>query len=142
MVELTASVDVAVPAETLWRAVTDWERQGGWMLGTTVRVTAGDGRSVGSRLTARTYGVKDTMTITVWDPPRRCEVSHTGRVVRGVGVFQVAPRGVDAATFHWAECLDLPFGPLGRFGWMLVRPAFRAGLRLSLRRLARSLTAG
>ncbi|HEX6074304.1 MAG TPA: SRPBCC family protein [Micromonosporaceae bacterium] len=138
-VELTESVDVSVPAERLWHAVTDWHRQGEWMLGTTVRITAGDGRSVGSRLAARTYGVTDLMVITVWDPPRRCEVSHTGRLVRGVGVFEVRPRGPDAATFRWQERLELPLGTLGRWGWILVRPGFRAGLRVSLGRLARSL---
>jgi carbon monoxide dehydrogenase subunit G len=139
VVELTESVDVPVRPQRLWRAVTDWERQGEWMLGTTVRVTAGDGRSVGSELAARTYGVTDTMVISVWDPPGRCEVRHTGRLVRGVGSFEVLPRGAETATFRWGERLDLPLGALGRLGWVLLRPVFRFGVRRSLNRLARSL---
>lgn len=138
--ELSLSVDIDSPAATVWQAVTDWERQREWMLGTTVRVTAGDGRSAGSRLAARTYGVTDTMEITVWDPPRRCEVRHTGRVVRGGGVFEVRPLDGHRSRFVWREILDPPLGMLGRLGFPLVRPLVRTGLRVSLGRLARSLS--
>jgi hypothetical protein len=77
------------------------------------------------------------MVITAWDPPRRVEVRHTGRVVRGEGVFEVRPRGTAGSTFVWTELLDLPLGALGRAGWPLVRPVMVAGVRLSLRRFAR-----
>lgn len=140
LVELTVRTPVEAPAASVWRVLTDWERQGDWMVGTTVRLASGDGRSVGAKLAARTgigpFGFTDTMKITVWDPPRRCEVLHTGRLVRGAGVFDVEPRGA-AATVVWTERLQLPFGVFGRWGWPLVRPAFRAGLKLSLSRLAR-----
>jgi uncharacterized protein YndB with AHSA1/START domain len=140
MTELTEWVDVVAPAQVVWAALTDWPRQGDWMLGTDVRVTEGDGASVGSRLAAFTgagpLGFTDTMEITAWDPPRRCEVTHTGKVVRGSGVFEVRPRGDEHATLVWTEYLDLPLGALGRAGWGLVRPAFAAGVRLSLRRFA------
>ena len=36
----------------------------------------------------------------------------------------------------WSEQLDLPLGALGRLGWPLVRPAFVAGVRMSLKRFA------
>ena len=77
------------------------------------------------------------MEITEWDPPRRCVVTHHGRVVRGDGVFEVIPLGQDRAEFRWTERLDLPLGAVGRLGWPLVRPAFRSGVGYSLRRLAR-----
>jgi hypothetical protein len=118
----------------------DWAGQGDWMLGTTVRVIAGDGASVGSRVVARTgvgpFGVRDLMEITAWVPPHRCEVRHLGRVVRGGGVFEVRPAGTGAADFVWTERLDLPLGAVGRLGWPLVRPLFTAGVRESLRRFA------
>jgi hypothetical protein len=82
-------------------------------------------------------GVLDTMTITVWDPPRECRVLHTGRLIRGDGIFGVLPRAEGASTFHWREELDLPFGALGRLGWPILRPFMLAGVRLSLRRFAR-----
>lgn len=138
--ELTERVDVDAPQWVVWSAITDWSRQGAWMLGTDVRVTEGDGESAGSRLAAFTgvgpLGFTDYMEITSWDPPRRCEVSHTGRVVRGSGVFEVRPRGDKRSTLVWTEYLDLPLDELGRAGWVLLRPAFAAGVRYSLRRFA------
>ena len=77
------------------------------------------------------------MTITSWDPPRQCLVEHTGRVVKGIGVFTVEPRGTGESTFVWREELDLPLGVLGRLGWPLVRPGFLLGVRRSLQALAR-----
>ena len=137
---LSLSVDVAASAEQTWAAVTDWARQGQWMLGTTVAVTAGDGAAVGSTLAARTgigrVGFLDTMTITAWDPPRCCAVLHTGRVVRGTGEFQVTPLGPDRSRFTWSEVLELPLGAVGRAGWPVVRPLFLAGVRRSLARFA------
>jgi carbon monoxide dehydrogenase subunit G len=139
--ELTVRVDVAAPQEVVWRVLTDWERQREWMVGTTVTVTDRDGHSVGSGLAAFTglgrLGFTDTMRITTWDPPRRCEVRHTGRLVRGFGVFDVEPQGDAASVVAWTELLDLPLGPLGRLSWPVVRPAARVGLAVSLRRLAK-----
>src|SRR5262249_61798216 len=114
--------------------------QGEWMLGTTVRVRCGDGRSVGSEVEALTgiagIGIADRMRITVWDPPSRCEMRHLGRLVRGVGIFMVHPCGTERAIFEWSEQLELPFGVLGTLGWPLIRPMFGAGLRVSLDRFA------
>ena len=137
---LTERVDVDAPPETVFAAATDWGRQGEWMLGTTVRVCRGDGHSVGSEVEAVTgiagIGVADRMQITVWDAPSRCEMRHLGRVVRGMGIFAVRPRGRDAATFEWTEQLELPLGTLGEWGWPLIRPLFGWGLRFSLDRFA------
>ncbi|MGH3673323.1 MAG: SRPBCC family protein [Pseudonocardiaceae bacterium] len=137
---LTVRVDVDAPPDTVFAAAMDWERQGEWMLGTTVRIRRGDGRSVGSELEAFTgvagIGITDSMQITVWDAPSRCEVRHLGKVVRGTGIFAVQPRGRDAATFAWTEELELPLGALGALGWRLVRPIFGWGLRFSLERFA------
>lgn len=131
---------VAAPAAVVWAAAVDWSTQHRWMLGTKVEVTAGDGRSVGSEMTAysgrRPLGFADTMVITEWDPPRRCVVRHTGKVVRGKGNFVVEPQGERASTFSWYEELQLPLGRLGAFGWRLVRPAFVLGVHYSLRRFA------
>jgi uncharacterized protein YndB with AHSA1/START domain len=144
MPELTETVDVDAPPQRVWAALTDWVHQGEWMLATDVRTVDGDAQDLGGRIAARTgvplpggrhVGVLDTMVITRWDPPRRVDVRHLGRVVRGSGVFEVRPRG-EESTFVWTEVLDLPLGALGRAGWPLVRPAMAAGVRLSLRRFA------
>jgi hypothetical protein len=137
---IDAQVEVAAPVEKVFAAATDWSRQSEWMLGTSVRVCCGDGRSVGSELQAVTgmlgIGVTDRMRITVWDAPTRCEVAHTGRVIRGKGIFQVHRRGRDRATFTWTELLELPAGGVGALVWPLIHPAVSWGMYRSLDRFA------
>lgn len=144
MPELVERVEVAAPPERVWAALTDWTRQGEWMFATDVETVDGPAQGVGGRLAARTglpvpglprVGFLDTMVITAWDPPRRVEVQHTGRLVRGPGIFQIEPRG-EESTFVWTERLDLPLGVLGRVGWVLVRPFALLGIRWSLKRFA------
>lgn len=136
MTELVLTQHVNATVDQTWAAVIDWPTQGEWMLGTTV---SGTGNAVGGTLEAYTgrkpFGFLDTMVITVWEPPYRCEVLHTGRVVKGTGVFEVreAPGGSELV---WSEVLALPLGILGKLGWPLVRPAFKAGVQKSLKRFA------
>ncbi len=137
---ISVSVDAPATPERVFAVLTDWPRHDEWMVLTSARVTAGDGHSAGSRLVAFSgvgpVGFLDTMEITRWEPPRTVAVRHTGRLVRGIGLFHVLPREDGGSTIVWEEELELPFGPLGRFGWPLVRPLGTALLRHSLRRLA------
>ncbi|MDF2975749.1 MAG: Polyketide cyclase / dehydrase and lipid transport [Actinomycetospora sp.] len=143
--EISVSVDIDAPVETVWAEVTDWESQGEWMLGTDVRVTEGDGKTPGTRVAAFTgigpLGVMDRIELVGWDPPHRATVRHVGRVIRGSGTFTVVERrtedGRAGSTFTMAEQLDLPLGPLGALGWPLTKPVFTWGLRRSLAELAR-----
>jgi hypothetical protein len=143
---LVLTVDVDAPVEQTWAGVTDWARQGEWMLGTRVWPTAQGGQGVGGGIEAITgvgpLGVLDRMEITLWEPPHRCHVLHLGRVVRGTGAMEVEPLPGDRSRFVWREDLDLPLGLLGRLGWPLVRPAFAFGVQLSLKRFARWVEAG
>jgi len=140
-VVLELTVDVDAPVAATWAGAVDWAGQGEWMLGTTVRPVTQGGQGVGGRIEAFTgigrAGFVDPMTVTRWEPPRRCHVVHTGRLVRGTGAFEVEPRDGGRSRFVWREELDLPLGVLGRLGWPLVRPLFAAGVQLSLRRFAR-----
>jgi carbon monoxide dehydrogenase subunit G len=143
MPEVSESVDVDAAPEQVWAALTDWARQGEWILATDVRPVVGPARGVGGRLVAitglpvggRRVGVVDTMEITRWEPPTRCDVLHTGRFVRGSGTFEIRPRG-SGSTFTWSEQVELPLGALGRLGWPVAERVIRAGYRLSLRRFA------
>lgn len=140
-VEITARVRVPAPPERTWRAVVDWPGQAEWMLATRVHGDHGQGARVVARTGIWLVGFTDTMVITEWDPPRRCVVRHTGRVVRGAGVFEVVPAGT-GSEFRWTERLDLPLGAAGRCGWLLARPLAQRGMDLSLRRFARFVAAG
>lgn len=135
MTPVVASVVVYVPVEVAWAAMTDWVSQGDWMPLTDVAVTSGDG-GLGTRLSARTgvgpVAFVDDMEIDVWEPPRRCEVAHHGKVVRGRGVFEVESLGAGAARVTWTEELD---GVAAR----LTAPVSRWVLEFALRRFARTL---
>ena len=144
MPELTERIDVDAAPARVWAALTDWERQGEWMLATDVQTVGGPAQALHGRLAARTglplpggrhVGMLDTMIITKWDPPRRVEVQHTGRIVRGPGRFVIEPRD-EYSTFVWTEVLYLPFGYLGELAWWLAKPFVRFGIRRSLARFA------
>jgi carbon monoxide dehydrogenase subunit G len=138
-VHLEERVAVAAPPEAVFAAVADFQAQSDWVAFTTV-TAAGGPHGVGERLVAVTkvagVGFSDPMEVTRWDPPRRIDVRHHGRVVRGTGTFLVEP-APGGAWLRWAEDLELPLGAAGRLGFAVVGPAFRLLLRRSLRRLAR-----
>ena len=82
-------------------------------------------------------GFLDTMTITVWEPPRRAVVRHTGKVVRGSGAFEVEDLGAGRSRVVWSEWVLLPLGVIGQLAWPVARIPLRLLLQASLRRLAR-----
>ena len=93
MEHIELEVLIQAPAQKVWDGITNWQAQSQWMLGTKVWPVDGDGTGVGGKIEAFTgiwrIGFLDTMEITAWDPPRLCDVNHTGRVVRGTGTFEV-----------------------------------------------------
>ena len=137
-----ASIELRLEPQAAWDVVMDWERQSRWMLLTRVWATEQGGSGVGGGVAARTsvgaVGFTDDMVITHWDPPRECTVKHLGKVVRGTGTFTIAP-SPGGSTFTWAEDVVPPLGRLGVLGWPVVRPAFEAMMRVSLRRLVREV---
>lgn len=142
--KLVVARTVAAPADEVWSALTDWERQGEWIPATTVWVTGpGGAHAVGSRIEAWTgvgrVGFLDTMVITAWDPPWRCEVLHTGRVLRGPGTFSVRPLAAGRSRVTWEEDVALPFGLLGRALSVLLAPLARLALWLALGRFSRDV---
>lgn len=134
-VEVTARVYLPQPAQRVWQAVVDWPAQEQWMPGTRVRGGHGVGASVVARTGIGPAAFTDTMVITGWDPPRRCVVRHTGRLVRGDGIFEVVPLG-GGSEFWWTERLELPLGAAGRAGWRVIGPLAQWGLTVALRRFA------
>ncbi|MGH2576865.1 MAG: SRPBCC family protein [Actinomycetota bacterium] len=138
-----SEVDVSAPAGLVWSYVTDWPRQGDWIPLTRVEaVDAADG--VGGRIRAWNgigrVGFWDTMTITAWEQydngSARCEVLHTGAVVRGDGEFAVEARDEETCRFVWWERLDIPGGWLGALGWRAVRPLAQRGVDHAVSRFA------
>ena len=133
---ITSRVLVPADPERVWHLAMDWSRQREWMWGTQVRGGTGAGAEVVARTGIGPAGFADTMVITEWDPPRRCVVRHTGRIVRGLGIFEVAGRGAQT-EFRWTEQLQLPWPLSGRLGRWTIAPVARLGLDASMRRFAR-----
>ncbi|MBB5782206.1 carbon monoxide dehydrogenase subunit G [Nonomuraea jabiensis] len=128
-----AAVHVPAPPEQVFALITDWSRQREWMFMTEAR-QVGE-HAVEAYTGVRPFGFLDTMTITTWQPPTLVLVTHTGRFVRGDGAIRIRPQDGGSRVI-WAERLQLPFGPLGRALWPLVRPVSVALLRHSLRNLS------
>jgi hypothetical protein len=126
-----------------YAAITNWEAQSDWMIGTKVWLSRGDGSSVGSEISAFTgigkLGFLDTMSITKLAPPNLVEVLHTGKVLRGEGRFELTAVSENQTRFDWFERVEIPFGYLGLLAWWLIRPGFTLGVWYSLRKLAKSL---
>jgi uncharacterized membrane protein len=142
-----AGVCVAAPAGLVWDYVTDWPRQSEWIPLTRVEVTPGEGRArhVGGRFRAWTgvgpLGFWDPLTVTAWeehtDGSGRCEMLHTGAVVRGEGEIRVVADGAHACTVHLWESLEVPGGPVGALVWRFVHRLVKLAAGRVLRRMAR-----
>ncbi len=149
-VVVEAGVTVPVTPERAFAELSDAEGQGRWMLGTSIHPVAGPLTSpeVGARLVAFTgvlgFGILDLMEVTEHVPGRRWVVAHHGAVIKGNGIFSVdpVPGNPDRALVRWAEELDLPFGLVGRAGWLIAKPAVRWGLQKSLNSFAAMLARG
>jgi hypothetical protein len=143
-VELTVSVPVDASQPTAFKAITDWAAQSRWMLGTRVWVSRGTGRAVGDELSGFTgvgrLGFLDTMIITEYRDDL-VVVEHTGKVVRGAG-WMGASREDGQTRFVWGEAVQLPFGLLGKLGWLVVKPILALAVRRSLQGLAGLVAAG
>jgi len=141
--EIKARIVVRADPARVWQRAMDWSRQSEWIPATTVRGSDGVGAEVVARTGIGPAGFTDTMVITEWDPPRRCAVRHTGRLVRGNSSFEVVPRG-ELSEFRWTEMLELPVPAPVRpaatvLGQWTLAPVVRLGLGYALRRLARLL---
>ena len=77
------------------------------------------------------FGVLDTMEVVNWQPPKRCDVVHIGRIVRGTGKFELVSKK-NSTIFYWSEEIIAPAIFLA-----IIKPFLLVGVRISLRRFAR-----
>jgi hypothetical protein len=132
--------------ERAWQAIADWEGQGSWMLQSKVWVTSDIREGVGTKIAAFTgpfykrypkfskLGLLDTMVVTNWQPPLRCDVLHTGKILKGTGAFELIPISQTATRFDWSEEIEC-----SRLQFLAIYPFLWIGVRISLARLATSL---
>jgi hypothetical protein len=132
---ISHSVTFIASQSDVFDAVTNWEFQSKWIPFTNVVGVGENSHQLGGKLEAFTgigrVGFLDTMTITKWEPPFVCEVTHTGNFVKGSGLFEVS-NDADGAKFTWTEYFSLPSGILGNLIWAIVWVPFKIGLIISL----------
>ena len=140
------SLTLACNQERAWHAIADWEGQGNWMLQSKVWVTSQIREGVGTSIAAFTgpfyksypkfasLGLLDTMVVTNWQPPIRCDVLHTGKVLKGTGTFELVEISKSATRFNWSEDIEC-----SRLQFLAIYPFLWIGVRISLARLSTSL---
>jgi hypothetical protein len=139
-VELSLSVEVKASQQKVFDKIVDWESQGQWMLGTKVSGTKNNGQGLGGEINAWTgfwkIGFNDPMVITQWIEPKIVDVKHIGRVVKGTGSMVVEKVDENNSRFIWSESINLPFGFIGKIGWIIIKPFFVSGIKFSLNKFA------
>jgi hypothetical protein len=137
---IAITVKLPVSIERAW--IQDWESQSDWMLQTRVWVTSEIREGIGTEIEAFTglipskkfFGILDSMRVTQWNPPYSCEVLHTGKIIKGTGLFRLEKINDDETLFHWSEIVIAP-----RALFLLTLPGLYIGVRISLSRFARAL---
>ncbi len=134
------SIVIGAPPERVWKVLTDWEGQVGWMPDVAWVRVAGDDRELGAHVEARTkvFGLPalvDLLTVIAWRPPSLMVADHTG-FVRGRGIWRIEPFGA-GSRFTWVESLRIPFGPFGALALLAYRPVQRWLLGRSMANLKR-----
>ena len=141
---LAIRVQCDASIEKVWARIADWSSQGEWMVATQVWVTSDISEGVGTSIAAFTgpthriypsfsfLGLLDTMTVTSWEPPHRCDVIHTGKVLKGTGTFQLESMSPKSTIFYWSETIDIH-----RALFIVGSPFIWLGVRISLARFSR-----
>ncbi len=136
VVELESVLEA--PPDVVWRAITDWERQGEWMLEASDFVVVSDEREgvdVVAEATVRIAGIatRDRIRVDAWELERRLGIVHLGWVKgRGDLWLEGTP---DGTRLRWREELHPPLGPLGAVGLRLFRPFLVRTFERDLREL-------
>ena len=139
---IAITVKLPVSIDKAWDSIQDWESQSNWMLLTKVWVTSKIRKGIGTEIEAFTglvpskkfFGILDSMRVTQWNPPYSCEVLHTGKIIKGTGLFQLEKINEEETLFHWSEIVIAP-----RALFFLIFPGLYLGVRISLSRFARAL---
>lgn len=136
--EFRARVTIDAPVSQVWRELVNWESQGNWMALTKVTSSdkGADDSGVGTTIEAFTgvgpFGVLDKMKVTEWQPPTFCRVDHYGKIIKGIGEFELIEVG-GKTRFDWFEKIEAP-----KLVLLLIKPFILISVNYSLRKFARS----
>jgi carbon monoxide dehydrogenase subunit G len=119
-------VELDAPPSVVWRLLTDWERQGDWMLEASdfeVLSEHREGVGVVAAATVRIGGIstRDRIRVDVWEPERHLGIEHLGWV-GGRGDLRLTDVGSGRTRVDWREELDPPLGIAGWIGMRVFSP--------------------
>lgn len=140
---ISIDIPTQLSVEAAWDTLTNWQAHGQWIpLTKMIILRQGDHPGLGDKFIGRTgIGVlafDDVMTVTRFEAPGTrgfCEVTKSGRLVKGSASFAVA--NTDAGTVvTWVEDIPLPAWIDTLIGWALKAlgaAVFRDALTKALR---------
>jgi hypothetical protein len=126
--------------EVVWRLITDWERQGDWMLEASdfeVLSESREGVGVEAEATVRIGGIstRDRVRVVAWEPDRHLGIEHGGWV-SGRGDIHLTRLAPERTHVFWREELRPPLGFAGAVGLRALKPVMRRIFERDLRVLA------
>lgn len=140
---ISIDIPTQLSVERAWRTLTDWQAHGQWIpLTKMIILKQGAQPGLGDKFIGRTgigpLAFDDVMTVTQFQAPGQrgfCEVTKSGRLVKGSASFEVAatPSGT---VVTWVEDIPLPALADRLFGWALKvvgAAVFRSALNKALR---------
>ena len=143
--EVTATVIVNAPADRVFAAFVNWERQSEWIPFTKVRVVEGDGGE-GSLIEAITAlgpaAVRDEMRVVRVDAPYELKVVHCGKVLRGPGSMRCTAMAGDRTQVVMHEWFHLPGGAAGKLAWPVLWPGSKLSFKGALKKFGRLVEEG
>jgi uncharacterized protein YndB with AHSA1/START domain len=143
--EVTASVIVNAPAERVFRAFCNWEKQSEWIPFTKVRVVRGDGGE-GSLVEAITAigpaALRDEIEVVKVNAPYEVRVVHTGKVLRGPGAMRCTAMSGNRTQVVLHEWFHLPGGRAARVAWPVLWPGSKVGFTTALKKFGRLVEQG
>lgn len=143
--EVTATVIVNAPAERVFAAFMNWEKQGDWIPFTKVKIVRGDGGE-GSLVEAVTAigpaALRDELEIVKVNAPYEVRVVHCGKVLRGPGSMRCTPMSGDRTQVVLHEWFQLPGGPVGKIAWPVLWPGSKISFTAALKKFARLVEQG
>jgi uncharacterized membrane protein len=143
--EVTATVIVNAPAQRVFAAFLNWEKQSEWIPFTTVRVVEGDGGE-GSLVEAVTgFGpaaLRDELRVVKVNPPYEVRVVHCGKVLRGPGSVRCTAMSGDRTQVVLHEWFHLPVGAFGKLAWPVLWPGSKLSFTGALKKFGRLVEQG
>jgi uncharacterized membrane protein len=143
--EVTATVIVNAPADRVFAAFLNWEKQSAWIPFTKVQVVEGDGGegSLVEAITAIGPAVlRDELRVVKVNPPYEVRVVHCGKVLRGPGAMRCTAMSGDRTQVVLHEWFHLPAGAAGKVAWPLLWPGSKLGFTGALRKFGRLIEQG